>query len=181
MQKDDFTEAYKTINEVEDLLQKADALYLTVPEAIRQTILDYHSPRATLQYCLRWGLQAASDIREDWHRVFLMRDITVSSIRKLKDANGQYLWQPSVQAGEPDRLLGYRLYTSPYVPLVEADALPVAFGDFSNYWIADRMGRSVQRLIELFAGNGQIGFIGTQRVDAKVILAEGIKLLQMGA
>jgi len=65
--------------------------------------------------------------------------------------------------------------------LVEADALPVAFGDFSNYWIADRMGRSVQRLIELFAGNGQIGFIGTQRVDAKVILAEGIKLLQMGA
>jgi len=113
--------------------------------------------------------------------VFLMRDITVSSIRKLKDANGQYLWQPSVQAGEPDRLLGYRLYTSPYVPLVEADALPVAFGDFSNYWIADRMGRSVQRLIELFAGNGQIGFIGTQRVDAKVILAEGIKLLQMGA
>jgi HK97 family phage major capsid protein len=113
--------------------------------------------------------------------VFLMRDITVSSIRKLKDANGQYLWQPSVQAGEPDRLLGYRLYTSPYVPLVEADALPVAFGDFSNYWIADRMGRSVQRLIELFAGNGQIGFIGTQRIDAKVILAEGIKLLQMGA
>jgi len=113
--------------------------------------------------------------------VFLMRDITVSAIRKLKDSNGQYLWQPSVQAGEPDRLLGYRLYTSPYVPIVEADSLPVAFGDFSNYWIADRMGRTVQRLIELFAGNGQIGFIGTQRVDAKVILAEGIKLLKMAS
>ena len=69
MHKDDFTEAFKTINEVEDLLQKADALYLTIPESIRQTILDYHSPRATLQYCLRWGLQAAYDIREDWHRV----------------------------------------------------------------------------------------------------------------
>ena len=110
--------------------------------------------------------------------VFLMRDITVSAIRKLKDSNGQYLWQPSVQAGEPDRLLGYRLYTSPYVPLVDFEALPVAFGDFSNYWIADRMGRTVQRLIELYAGNGQIGFIGTQRVDAKVILSEGIKLLQ---
>ena len=113
--------------------------------------------------------------------VFLMRDITVSSIRKLKDNTGQYLWQPSVQEGEPDRLLGYRLYTSPYVPIVEADSLPVAFGDFSNYWIADRMGRTVQRLIELFAGNGQIGFIGTQRVDAKVILAEGIKLLKMAS
>ena len=111
--------------------------------------------------------------------VFLMRDITVSAIRKLKDSNGQYLWQPSVQAGEPDRLLGYKLYTSPYVPTVAQDALPVAFGDFSNYWIADRMGRTVQRLIELYAGNGQIGFIATQRVDAKVILPEGIKLLKM--
>jgi len=111
--------------------------------------------------------------------VFLMKDITVSGIRKLKDANGAYLWQPSVQAGEPDRLLGYPLYTSPYVPAVEAAALPVAFGDFSNYWIADRLGRTVQRLNELYAGNGQTGFLGVQRVDGKVILAEGIKLLKM--
>jgi len=112
--------------------------------------------------------------------VFLMRDITVSMIRKLKDQNGQYLWQPSVQAGEPDRLLGYRLYTSPYVPTVAPGALPVAFGDFAHYWIGDRMGRTVQRLNELFAGNGQIGFLSNQRVDGKVILAEGIQLLQMG-
>ena len=112
--------------------------------------------------------------------VFLMRDITVSSIRKLKDANGQYLWQPSVQAGEPDRLLGYKLYTSPYVPEVGAGALPVAFGDFSHYWIGDRMGRTVQRLNELFAGNGQVGFLSNQRVDGKVILAEGIQLLKTG-
>jgi HK97 family phage major capsid protein len=113
--------------------------------------------------------------------VFLMRDITVSTIRKLKDANGQYLWQPSVQAGEPDKLLGYRLYTSPYVPVVASGALPIAFGDFNHYWIADRMGRTVQRLNELYAGNGQVGFIATERVDGKVILAEGIQLLQMGA
>jgi len=110
---------------------------------------------------------------------FLMRDITVSAIRKLKDANGQYLWQPSVQAGEPDKLLGYRLYTSPYVPAVEVGSLPVAFGDFNHYWVADRMGRTVQRLNELYAGNGQVGFIATQRVDGKVILPEGIQLLQM--
>jgi HK97 family phage major capsid protein len=80
-----------------------------------------------------------------------------------------------------DRLLGYPLFTSPYVPVVAADALPIAFGDFSNYWIADRMGRTVQRLNELYAGNEQIGFISTQRVDGKVILSEGIKLLQMGS
>lgn len=109
-----------------------------------------------------------------------MNDSTVSMLRKLKDTNGAYLWQPSLQAGQPDRLLGYPLYTSPYVPTVKAAAMPIAFGDFSNYWIADRMGRSIQRLNELYAGNGQVGFIATERVDAKVILSEGIKLLQMG-
>jgi HK97 family phage major capsid protein len=113
--------------------------------------------------------------------VFLMRDITVSALRKLKDSNGVYLWQPSVQAGQPDRLLGYPIHTSPYVPAVATGAMPVAFGDFSNYWIADRMGRTVQRLNELYAGNGQVGFIATERVDGKVILAEGIQLLKMGA
>jgi HK97 family phage major capsid protein len=109
-----------------------------------------------------------------------MKDITVSSLRKLKDNNGAYLWQPSVQAGQPDRLLGYPLYTSPYVPAAAANALPIAFGDFSNYGIADRMGRTVQRLNELYAGNGQVGFIATERVDGKVILSEGIQLLKMG-
>ena len=112
---------------------------------------------------------------------FFMHDSTVALIRKLKDNNGAYLWQPSVQAGEPDRLLGYPLYTSPYVPQVEAGALAVAFGDFSHYWIADRAGRTVQRLNELYATNGQVGYVATERVDGKVILPEGIKLLQMKA
>ncbi len=113
--------------------------------------------------------------------VFLMKDVTVSALRKLKDVNGAYLWQPSIQAGQPDRLLGYPIYTSPYAPAAEAGSLPIAFGDFSNYWIADRMGRTVQRLNELYAGNGQVGFIAAERVDGKVILAEGIQLLKMAA
>lgn len=112
---------------------------------------------------------------------FFMHDSTVALIRKLKDGNGAYLWQPSIQQGEPDKLLGYPLYTSPYVPQVAAGALTVAFGDFKNYWIADRAGRTVQRLNELYAGNGQVGFIATERVDGKVILPEGIKLLKMKA
>lgn len=112
---------------------------------------------------------------------FLMNDATVSVIRKLKDLNGAYLWQPSVQVGEPDRLLGYELYTSPYVPTIAAGALTVAFGDFKNYWIADRSGRTVQRLNELYATNGQIGYVATERVDGKVILLEGIQLLKMKA
>lgn len=112
---------------------------------------------------------------------FLMNDATISAIRKLKDQNGAYLWQPSLQAGQPDRLLGYELYTSPYAPVVAAGALTVAFGDFKNYWIGDRAGRTVQRLNELYATNGQIGYVATERVDGKVILPEGIQLLQMKA
>ena len=112
---------------------------------------------------------------------FFMHDSTVALIRKLKDNNGAYLWQPSVQQGEPDKLLGYPLYTSPYVPQVGAGKLAVAFGDFKNYWIADRAGRTVQRLNELYSTNGQVGFIATERVDGKVILPEGIKLLKLKA
>ncbi|MDD5913073.1 MAG: phage major capsid protein [Oscillospiraceae bacterium] len=110
---------------------------------------------------------------------FLMNDATVALLRKLKDQNGQYLWQPSVQAGVPDRLLGYEIYTSPYVPVAQAGALAIAFGDFKNYWIGDRAGRTVQRLNELYATNGQIGYVATERVDGKVILPEAIQLLQM--
>ena len=110
---------------------------------------------------------------------FLLNDATVSAIRKLVDPNKSYLWQPSFTAGEPDRLLGYEIYTSPYVPTIASGALTVAFGDFDNYWIADRMNRTVQRLSELYATNGQVGYVGTERVDGKVILSEGIKLLQM--
>ena len=112
---------------------------------------------------------------------FLMNDATVSLLRKLKDNNGAYLWQPSVQAGQPDKLLGYDLYTSPYVPTVASGALAIAFGDFQNYWIGDRAGRTVQRLNELYATNGQIGYVATERVDGKVILPEGIQLLKMKA
>ncbi len=112
---------------------------------------------------------------------FLMNDATVSLLRKLKDGNGAYLWQPSVQAGEPDKLLGYDLYTSPYAPTVTAGALAIAFGDFKNYWIGDRAGRTMQRLNELYATNGQVGFVATERVDGKMILPEGIQILKVKA
>lgn len=110
---------------------------------------------------------------------FLMNDATVSILRKLKDGNGQYLWQPSLQAGQPDKLLGYELHTSPYVPVAAAGAFTIAFGDFKNYWIGDRAGRTLQRLNELYATNGQIGYVATERVDGKVILPEAIQLLKM--
>ena len=113
--------------------------------------------------------------------VFVTNDATVKSIRKLKDGNGQYLWQPSVTAGQPDTILNRPLKTSVYVPGIAAVAKTIAFGDFSYYWVADRQGRAFQRLNELFAATGQVGFKATQRVDGKLILAEAIKVLQMKA
>ena len=110
---------------------------------------------------------------------FLMNEATVSLIRKLKDGNGNYLWQPSVQAGQPDKILGYDVFTTPFAPTIAGGALAIAFGDFSNYWIGDRGSRTVQRLNELYATNGQVGYVATERVDGKVILPEAIKLLKM--
>lgn len=109
---------------------------------------------------------------------FVTNDATVKMIRKLKDGNGQYLWNPSVQAGQPDTILNRPVKTSSFVPNVEAGAKTVAFGDFGYYWIADRQGRSFQRLNELFAATGQVGFRATQRVDGKLILPEAIKVLK---
>ena len=67
----------------------------------------------------------------------------------------------------------------PSAPTMASDALAIAFGDFKNYWIADRSGRTVQRLNELYSSKGQVGFVATERVDGKVILPEGIQLLKM--
>jgi HK97 family phage major capsid protein len=113
--------------------------------------------------------------------VFLMNDATVKAIRKLKDGSGQYLWQPSVTAGEPDTILNRPVKTSAYAPTLGASAKTIAFGDLSYYWVADRQGRSFQRLNELYAATGQVGFKATQRVDGKLILPETIKVLQMKA
>ena len=112
---------------------------------------------------------------------FVMNDSTVKAIRKLKDGNGQYIWQPSIQAGQPDTILNRPVKTSAYVPAIASAAKSIAFGDFGYYWIADRQGRSFKRLNELFATTGQVGFLATQRVDGKLILSEAIKVLQQKA
>ena len=111
--------------------------------------------------------------------VFVMNDSTIKAIRKLKNNNGDYLWQPSVQAGQPDRLLNRPLYTSAFMPEIEAGAKTILFGDLGYYWVADRQGRSFKRLNELYAPTGQVGFLASERVDGKVILPEAIKVLAM--
>ncbi len=107
---------------------------------------------------------------------FIMNDKTLSSLRKLKDNNGAYIWQPSYQAGEPDRVLGYAVHTSAYAP---EDA--IAFGDYKYYNIGDRGTRSFAELRELFAGNGMIGYVAKERVDGKLILPEAVQILKLKA
>ncbi|GHU82465.1 hypothetical protein AGMMS50284_4370 [Clostridia bacterium] len=113
--------------------------------------------------------------------VFIANDLTISAMRKLKDSNGRYLWQPALTAGDPDTILGRPVYVSSFMPQIAAGAKALAFGDFSYYWIGDRQGRTFQRLEELFAGTDQVGFKATQRVDGKLILPEAVKVLAMGA
>ena len=113
--------------------------------------------------------------------VWVLNDSTIKAIRKLKDSTGQYLWQPSLTAGAPDTILGRPVRTSAYMPAIAAGAKTIAFGDFSYYWIADRQGRSFKRLNELFAATGQVGFLASQRVDGKMILAEAVKVLEQKA
>mgnify|MGYP002137348904 CR=1 FL=1 len=108
--------------------------------------------------------------------VWVLNDSTVKALRKLKDNNGAYIWQPAYQAGEPDRILGYKVETSAYAP---KDG--IAFGDYSYYNIGDRGNRSFKQLNELFAGNGMIGFVAKERVDGKLVLPEAVQIMKLKA
>ena len=107
---------------------------------------------------------------------FIMNDKTLAQLRKLKNNNGAYIWQPSYQAGEPDKVLGYAVHTSAYAP-----ENAIAFGDYSYYNIGDRGTRSFKQLNELFAGNGMIGYVAKERVDGKLILPEAVQILKLKA
>lgn len=111
--------------------------------------------------------------------VWILNDATVAAIRKLKDQNNQYMWQPGLKDGAPDTLLGRPVYTSTAVPTIADGGSVMAFGDLSYYWIGDREGITFRRLNELYAAKGQVGFLATKRVDAKLMLPEAVKLLQM--
>lgn len=113
--------------------------------------------------------------------VFIANDLTVKALRKLKSTDGQYLWQASLTAGTPDTILGRPVYVSSFAPTIAAGASVLAFGDFSYYWIGDRLNRTFERLNEIYAETDQVGFKATQHVDGKLILPEAVKILKMAA
>jgi HK97 family phage major capsid protein len=105
---------------------------------------------------------------------FLMNDSTALLIRKKKDTTGRYVWEPGLQPGMPDMLLGKPVYISDAMPTVATTAKSVLFGDFSYYTIAERSLRTLVRLNELYAANGQVGFRSVERLDGKLTLAEAV-------
>jgi HK97 family phage major capsid protein len=110
---------------------------------------------------------------------FVTNDQTLAALRKLKDTTGQYLWQPSYQAGEPDRLFGYAVHTSAFFPAAAAGTPALMFGDYKYYNIGDRGSRSFAQLKELYAGNGMIGYLAKERVDGKLVLPEAVQILKL--
>lgn len=110
--------------------------------------------------------------------IWMLNDATIRLIRKLKDSNGQYLWQPALHEGEHDTILGKKIFTSAYMPTAVAGAKTILFGDLSYYWIGDRLGITFKRLNERYADYGQVGFLASKRVDGKLILPEAVKVLQ---
>ncbi len=118
---------------------------------------------------------------------FLCNETLLLQLMLLKDGNGNYIWKPGLETGKPDTILGRPIHTSGYMPAISGDAAAdkgkkvLLFGDFSYYWIADRQSRTLKRLNELYAVTDQVGFIGTQRVDGKLILPEAMQVMAMGS
>lgn len=107
---------------------------------------------------------------------------TEATIRKLKDGEGRYLWQPPVQEGRPALLLGKPIVNPEGMPDIAAGTYPVAFGDFmAGYKIRDRKGLTVQRLIERYAEYEQTGFKIVARTGGMVTLAEAFGCLKIAA
>ena len=107
-----------------------------------------------------------------------MNDSTLKAIRKLKDGNGNYIYAPALVAGERDAILGRPIELDPFVSPLGASNKVICFGDFDYYYIADRGNISMQKLTELYAANGVVGFKVSKRVDAKPILAEAFTIAQ---
>ena len=118
---------------------------------------------------------------------FLCNETLLLQLMLIKDKNDNYIWKPGLEIGKPDTILGRPIHTSGYMPAITGNATQdknkkvLLFGDFSYYWIADRQNRTLKRLNELYAVTDQVGFIGTQRVDGKLILPEAMQVMALGS
>lgn len=125
---------------------------------------------------LMYGLPAAYRARGSW----LMNGGTLATLRKLKDGQGNYLWQPSYQAGQPEMILGRPVIEAVDMPDVAAGAYPILFGDFATaYRVVDRLALSILVNPYLLATNGITRIHATRRTGAGVVQAKALRKLKM--
>lgn len=128
----------------------------------------------TLTYDNMLTLYHSTDKRYRKNAVWLMNDETALYLRKLKDDDGNYLWNTS-----NDTILGKPVVITEYMPGIKAGAKPVAFGDFSYYWIIDRDPASVQTLKELYLNTGHIGYRAYEFLDGKLIRSDAVTVISI--
>ncbi|ATQ70240.1 phage major capsid protein [Methylosinus trichosporium OB3b] len=111
---------------------------------------------------------------------FIANGSTIAAIRKLKDSQGRYLWEPSLALGQPETLLGRPLIEAVDMPDITGNAYPLAFGDFSTgYRIYDRVALSLLRDPYSVATSGLTRFHARRRVGGAVVRAEAIRKLKI--
>ena len=108
--------------------------------------------------------------------VWIMNDETALALRTLKDAGGSYLWNHN-----SDTIFGKPVHTSEFMPSAAPGRLPVAFGDFSHYWIVNRLPLSVRTLTERFTLQHQTGYLAYEFLDGRLTRPEAVKTLQIKA
>ena len=109
---------------------------------------------------------------------WVMNSATLAEVRKLKAADGTFLWQPGIANGQPDRLIGYPVVEAEDMPDIAANAFPVAFGNFRNgYLIAERTATSILR--DPFTNKPFVHFYAVKRVGGQVLDSDAIKLLKI--
>ncbi|MDQ7039783.1 MAG: phage major capsid protein, partial [Rhodothermus sp.] len=113
---------------------------------------------------------------------FMMHDTTLAALRRLKDNSGRPLWQDGLQAGEPPRLLGFRVIVNNTMPQMSASAKSIVFGDFSKYILREvGQGLVVRRLDERYAEYLQTALLGFARYDGRVLQPAAFAVYQNSA
>lgn len=131
------------------------------------------------------GLQEAKyALKEGYRRTagWIFHTDAVKMIAKIKDGEGRFIWQPSVVAGQPDRILNMPVYESAYAPSTfTASSYVGILGDYKYYWIVDALDFQIQALLELYAATNQNGYIGNKETDGMPVLAEAFARVTLAA
>jgi HK97 family phage major capsid protein len=129
------------------------------------------------------GLQAAKfSLKKQYRRraEWIFHRDALSKIAQLKDGQGRYIFQPGLQLGSPDTLLGHPFNESEYAPNTFTTGLYVGlFGDLSFYWIVDSLAMEIQPLYELYAASNQVGFIARKETDGMPVLGEAFARVKL--